>query len=191
MSGKTKKISYRGTLPILAGMLILSGLLRTGGGVGAALALETAASEPAEAAAEPAPQEEYAAVIAALKTREERLLRREAQIEDRLQVLKVAEERFQSRLIELKSAEETLAATIARAKTASEDDVQRLTAMYETMKPKDAAILFEEMAPKFSAGFLARMKPQSAAAILAGLTPQKAYSISVILAGRNAETPTQ
>ncbi len=45
------------------------------------------------------------------------------------------------------------------------------------------------MAPEFAAGFLGRMRPDAAAAVLAGLKPDKAYSISVMIAGRNATAP--
>jgi flagellar motility protein MotE (MotC chaperone) len=35
------------------------------------------------------------------------------------------------------------------------------------------------------------MRADAAAAILAGLAPDQAYSISVVLAGRNANVPTE
>jgi flagellar motility protein MotE (MotC chaperone) len=57
------------------------------------------------------------------------------------------------------------------------------------MKPKDAAALFETMEPEFAAGFIARMLPDSAAKVMSGLDPKVAYTISVILAGRNASAP--
>jgi flagellar motility protein MotE (MotC chaperone) len=47
------------------------------------------------------------------------------------------------------------------------------------------------MDPVFAAGFLGRMRSDAAAAILAGLPPELAYSISVVLAGRNASVPTE
>ncbi|MEP4475030.1 MAG: hypothetical protein ABJ024_08265, partial [Lentilitoribacter sp.] len=78
---------------------------------------------------------------------------------------------------------------MALANTAAEDDLVRLTAVYENMKPKDASALFEQMEPGFAAGFLGRMRADAAAGILSGLSPQVAYSISVILAGRNADIP--
>ena len=80
-------------------------------------------------------------------------------------------------------------ATLSLADEASEKDILRLTSVYENMKPKDAAILFEQMEPNFAAGFLGRMRPDIAAEILSGLSPEVAYSISVILAGRNANVP--
>ena len=78
---------------------------------------------------------------------------------------------------------------MAYADTAAEGDLARLTAVYENMKPKDAAALFEEMDPDFAAGFLGRMRADSAAGIMAGLSPPVAYSVSVLLAGRNANVP--
>jgi flagellar motility protein MotE (MotC chaperone) len=51
--------------------------------------------------------------------------------------------------------------------------------------------LFETMAPDFAAGFLARMRPEAAAAVLSGMTPGAAYTVSVLLAGRNALVPRE
>jgi flagellar motility protein MotE (MotC chaperone) len=45
------------------------------------------------------------------------------------------------------------------------------------------------MDPEFAAGFLSRMQPAAAAAVLAGMAPDSAYSISVLIAGRNALAP--
>jgi flagellar motility protein MotE (MotC chaperone) len=91
----------------------------------------------------------------------------------------------------LEDAEARLSGTISRVETGAEDDISRLTAVYENMKPKEAAELFSQMAPDFAAGFLARMRPDAAAAIMAGLTPRAAYAISVVLAGRNAGAPRE
>ena len=87
----------------------------------------------------------------------------------------------------LEQAEEDLRATMAQADKAAETDIDQLTAVYENMKPDQASALFQMMEPSFAAGFLGRMRSDAAAAILAGLEPDLAYSISVVLAGRNAE----
>ena len=87
--------------------------------------------------------------------------------------------------------EAKLRATLAVADGAAEADVERLTAVYQAMKPKDAAALFETMSPDFAAGFLGRMAPESAAAILSGMSAEAAYGISVIVAGRNAKAPKE
>jgi len=94
-------------------------------------------------------------------------------------------------LEELAAAETNLKEVLALADGAAEQDIARLTAVYEAMKPADAAKIFDAMAPDFAAGFLGRMQPAAAAAVLAGMAPDKAYSISVLIAGRNAMVPKQ
>ncbi len=138
------------------------------------------------------PDSNLAVVLAELREREARVSAREAALETRLQALAVAEDQISKNIAALTRAEDELAATMALADTAAEDDLSRLTAVYENMKPKEAAPLFEAMdPPQFAAGFLGgRMRPDAAASILAGLDPKTAYAISVILAGRNAAVPT-
>lgn len=125
---------------------------------------------------------EFAERRADLETRAEHLALREA-------TLRALDEQVRQSLARLADAERALSATMARAETAAESDIARLTAVYEKMKPKEAAELFGQMAPDFAAGFLARMRPDAAAAIMANLKPRSAYAISVVLAGRNANAP--
>lgn len=132
---------------------------------------------------------EISGLIDALSEREKQVSEREKQLEMRMQALSVADEEIEKRIQKLTKTEEGLRATLSLADEASEKDLFRLTSVYENMKPKDAAILFEEMEPNFAAGFLGRMRPDVAAQVMAGLSPQAAYSISVILAGRNASVP--
>ena len=132
---------------------------------------------------------DIAPLLAALAARESRIKEREAAIARRMQALSVAETEIDRKLSALEQAESELRDTIALANEAAEDDIARLTTVYSNMKPKNAAALFEEMAPEFAAGFLARMRPDAAAQIMAGLSPPAAYTISVILAGRNANVP--
>lgn len=180
----------RGGLFVLAAFLILSGVIRIGDGVGHAFA-ESPPDAPAAAPEGEActPDAGTAALLTALREREARLAEREAKAADHEQALKLAREEIDAKLADLVQAEEQLSATIAQADQAADKDVTALVTMYETMKPKDAARLFGEMEPDFAAGFLARMRPDAGAAILAGLDPDKAYSISVVLAGRNAKAP--
>lgn len=180
----------RNVLMIIALLLIGSALVRAGVGAGQALANNYAADTPSQSELEecdtPA---DFEALLSALKSREQLVQSRENQMRARVQALAVADREIEEKLARLAEAEEWLRATLALADTAAEDDIARLVAVYEAMKPKDAAILFEEMAPDFAAGFLGRMRPEAAAGVLAGLSPQAAYSLSVILAGRNASVP--
>lgn len=184
----------RGVLVVIATMLALSGLLRLGTGWGSAHASDAAAPR-AHAAEDHAGDcetpDDIARVLALLKDREARLAARESALEDRLQALAVAETQIARNMAALEEAETRLSATMAHASTAAEEDLARLTSVYENMKPKEAAPVFAAMDPKFAAGFLGRMRPDAAAAIMAGLEPETAYAISVLLAGRNALAPTE
>lgn len=176
----------RGALFIVAMLFATSGALRLGSGVGAALA--RAEDQPAP----PAPQascETPAALAEALSLREDRLAVREAAMNDRQAALALADAALSERLAQLEAMEAELRATLALADGAAEADIQRLTAVYQAMKPKDAAALFETMSPEFAAGFLGRMSPEAAAAILSGMSSEAAYGVSVIVAGRNAGAP--
>lgn len=179
----------RGAPVILALFLASSAALRIGSGIGAALANSTTsvADTPALPASDcPQPP---AALAKALASREAELNAREAAMEDRAAALKLADQTVQQRLKELQEAEVKLKSTLSLADGASEDDLKRLTAVYEAMKPADAAALFETMQPEFAAGFLGRMSPATAAAVFSGMKPETAYSISVLIAGRNALVP--
>ncbi|MCW1949951.1 MAG: hypothetical protein KIH44_001095 [Octadecabacter sp.] len=183
----------KSVLIFAAALLLASGGVRIGVGLGPAIAfaeeqMETGEIEQSEDQPQPP---EIEPLLAALQARESRVSEREVALENRIFALSAAEEEITKRLAELETAEQSLTAALSLSETANDDDIARLTAVYENMKPADAATLFEEMAPDFASGFLVRMRPESAAAILAGLEPQTAYSISVIIAGRNANAPTE
>jgi len=135
------------------------------------------------------PPVQISSLLEALQEREARVKEREQQQAMRKKALDIAQVEVERRIVALEQTEQKLRKTLAHAETAAEDDLARLTTVYENMKPKDAAALFEAMEPEFAAGFLARMRPDVAAKVMSGLDPQAAYSISAILAGRNARAP--
>ncbi|MBT9246890.1 hypothetical protein KM031_08980 [Gemmobacter fulvus] len=189
MSRQRKRAGHS-ILFLLALLLMASGALRIGTNLGQALAAEADTSE-AEASGPlncPAPP---AALAEALSQREATILVQEAALGQRLAALALTEQVIAARLAELTQAEEGLKATLALADGAAEEDVSRLTEVYQRMKPKDAALLFDAMDPQFASGFLGRMQPDAAAAILSGMRPDAAYALSVLLAGRNASVPKQ
>ena len=170
-----------GVLAVIAMLMIGSAAIRIGFEAGPALAK---GSDPAPSQArgsqpkQPGAQE----LLTELLRREDALKKREAALQDQA---------LETRLAALQEAEESLRQTLAFAEKAAETDLTRLTDVYQSMKPKDAAALFETMDPGFAAGFLSRMPPDSAAGVLAGLSPEAAYTISVIMAGRNAAAPQE
>ncbi len=188
-----KRMRARGSLMIIAGLMLASAALRVGAGAGQAFADD---SDQKELAAQntqvtcPA-AEDFDAMLAAFNSREARIDAQEMAIENRMQALKLADAEVARKLDELVQAESDLRDTLALADTAAEGDLDKLTKVYETMKPKQAAALFEEMDPNFAAGFLGRMRPEAAASIMAGLSPEAAHLYSVVLAGRNANVPKE
>ena len=198
---KRRKSPARGVLWIIALLLSTSGAIRLSGETGQAIALEVTQMagvseenppghggdmEPQSCSAEA----DITLVLNRLQEREALLEARELALAERLQALAVAEATISENLQALVAAETALKATMALADTAAEDDLIRLTAVYENMKAKEASELFQAMDPQFAAGFLGRMRPDAAASIMAGLDPQTAYTISVVLAGRNANVPS-
>lgn len=182
---------------VIAAMLVASVVIRLADGTGAAIAREI--GSVALGTDHPAGQvagdqcldlEGLDEMLAGLGNQRDELQARKEALDLREGDLKATELAVRQQLEKLATAEDELRDLIAMASTASENDVGQLTSVYENMKPKEAAAVFEEMAPDFAAGFLARMRPESAARILAGLKPSTAYSVSAILAGRNANAPT-
>lgn len=186
----------KGSLSWVAILLIASAGLRLAGNTGQAVALNTETdikASPGSGAVqyEILDDEGLRNMLLALQKREADLVEKEDQMRQRLQALQTVDDEVSEKIIELEQAEEQLRATLTIAETAAEDDIVRLTLVYENMKPKQAAALFEEMDPNFAAGFLGRMRPDAAAAIMAGLSAEAANLYSVILAGRNAKAPKE
>lgn len=196
MAKKAKKPTAkkgRGTIAVLSLLLLGSAALRL-----VASAEEVWAANPPAQHEEPEQEiaqhtsealSDLAPLLEAIQQREEAVARKEVEIEQRMRALEIADGKIEERLGALRKAQSDLRDTMSLASTAAEDDLSRLTAVYENMKPKIAAALFQEMDPEFAAGFLGRMKPNAAAAVMAGMPAQNAYAISAILAGRNANVP--
>lgn len=190
----------RGTLSIIACLLIGSALVRATVGAGQAWANVEGQfmSQPTSTDHAASPnlgeckvEDDLEAMLAALTEREKRLEQREEKVQKRIETLAMADREISNRMLELQQIEEDLSRTLAMSDQAAEKDIGKLVSVYENMKSKDAAALFEEMDPNFAAGFLARMQPEAAAGVMAGLSPTAAYTISVVLAGRNAEAPKE
>lgn len=193
---KRKRKSGRGALLILSVVFVLSAGARLLSGTGTAIARElsqlAAASNDADThSASCEPDSATATLLKSLQNREAKISTEEKFLSQKMKAFELAKAEFTQNMAALKHAEERLAATMAIASSAAQDDLDKLTAVYESMKPKEAAALFEQMSPDFAAGFLARMRSDVAAPVLAGLKPETAYTISVILAGRNANAPSE
>jgi len=180
-----------GVLTLISALMISSAIIRLGLEAGPALARGPDPSEVSTHSAGSDEKPDMQALLAELLRREAAVKQRESVLRDRERALEIANEAIATRLSALQEAEASLRETLAVADKAAETDLTRLTDVYQNMKPKDAAALFETMDPVFAAGFLSRMPPEAAAGVMAGLSPEAAYTISVVMAGRNANAPTE
>ncbi len=191
MIKSTAQTAPKGALISIVAILLLSGLLRLGG-VGLAVANESQDFDVKQQNMEKRPDNtapDLNALLEMIATRTAALDAKEAKLQEKEYALNAARVLIDQNLVKLEAAEKRLEATIASVDGASEDDLDRLTSVYESMKPKVASQLFEQMNPEFAAGFLGRMAPQAAANIMSGLSSETGYAISVVLAGRNASAP--
>ncbi len=123
-------------------------------------------------------------LASAVKDRMHALDKRETHISDREAELKTYEAQVDKRLAELEEANNKLQASIKIVQDARDEDIQKLAAIYEGMKPAQAGSIINEMDAKFAAGLISSMNSEQAAQVVANMDSQKAYLVSVILANR-------
>jgi flagellar motility protein MotE (MotC chaperone) len=152
---------------------------------------ETVMPVSAEAPWRPAAGETSDSLLLAIRDREAQLDAKERSLADRAQALVVAEKKLQEQLTAFETARRNLEGTLAQADKAAERDIDRMTTVYENMKPADAAVIFEQMDVNFAAGLLARMRPEVTASVLAGMQPEAAYAVTLTIASRNSAVPTE
>lgn len=135
--------------------------------------------------------EDADALLVAIREREAQLDAEAARLADRAQNLNVAEAKLAEQLAAFERAQRNLEETLAMADKAAERDIDRMTKVYEAMKPEDAARIIERMDVSFAAGLMARMRPEIAADVLTGMEPDAAYAVTLTIASRNTGVPTE
>jgi len=128
-------------------------------------------------------------ILEELQRREALILAADAEIMDRTLQLQEYEQEIEKQIQILEQAQIKLDDTLTLARDSAKEDLTHLAEIYENMRSDDAAALFSEMAPEISAGFIGVLDPEIAAKIMSGLDARQANQISIILAGRNADTP--
>lgn len=176
-------------LVLLAVVFLAAGMSRLGLGVAHVIAAEQS-TEMVLAGAESGPSgADPGDLFEALRAREARITEAEAALAARSAQMRAAEQELAAQIEALQTAEARLSATLQMTESAAEDDLLRLTTVFENMKPQQASDLFAQMDTEFAAGFIARLRPDFAGEVMAGLDPVIAYAISAVLAGRHARTP--
>ena len=169
---------------------LVSAATATGGAEPAAAAMPAAppqASPPATAKppednVPPSVSDGERTVLLELRQRRQELDAREATLAARESVLTAAEEKLTARVAELQALQKKLEGLEAARKEREDTSWQGLVKVYESMKPRDAAVIFNDLELPVLLQLVDRMKGAKAAPILAAMQPDKARDLTAKLA---------
>ena len=99
-------------------------------------------------------------------------------------LIKAAEKRLEAKVGELKDVESRIKTETDTRDKAEKERMKGLVAMYENMKPKDAARIFDRLDLKVLLDVAGRINPRRMADILANMSPEAAERLTVEFASR-------
>jgi flagellar motility protein MotE (MotC chaperone) len=109
---------------------------------------------------------------------------REQQLEEREVLLRAAEQRLVEKQTELTSTKEEIIALLKQQDKEEKAKITQLVAIYENMKPKDAANIFNELEMPVLLQVIKNMKERKVAPVIASMSAEKARSLTKELADR-------
>lgn len=137
----------------------------------------------------PSPSER--ALAERLSERREEMEARQRELDMREKLLETAEKRLEGRVGELKASEDK-AETTRGSQAGSETQVlKNLVIMYEAMKPRDAARVFDRLPADVLVSVVQQMNPRKMSEVLASMSPEAAEKLTVALASRARQRPTE
>lgn len=122
------------------------------------------------------------AVLERLASRRSELETYEQQLAMRALVVEAAEKRIDERQATLKSIEDQIGALVEQRKQMEEGQFAGIVAMYEAMKPKDAAKIFDNLDVDVLLRVAKMMSPRRLSPILAEMTTSRAQELTVRMA---------
>ena len=130
------------------------------------------------------------AILERLSDRRQQLDARNEELEMRENLLKAAEKRVEARVAELKDLEAKVKTVLDQRDQNELKRFKSIVAMYEAMKPKDAARIFDRLDLKILVDVATQMKPAIMSAIMAQMSPEAAERLTVELAHRASTQQT-
>ena len=127
------------------------------------------------------------AVLERLGERRDALDSRETELNMREDLIAAAEKRLDERTAALKALEDKINALVAEKKTAEQQQFVAIVAMYEQMKPKDAATIFNQLEMPVLLKVARAMSPRKMGPILARMDPMKAKNVTDGMAAEGAQ----
>ncbi|WP_423212554.1 MotE family protein [Paracoccus yeei] len=145
-------------------------------------------AEPAELMAGCTDVPEAAALADTLRQRGLRIERYMQDIDRQKAELAVAQKQLTDRLIELRKLRKQISDHDSGVRQAQTDDISRLIAVYDQMKPEQAAVVLSNLPPDFAAQILVRVQPETGARIMAAVEPGQAAVLTSYMGSVRART---
>ncbi len=118
-------------------------------------------------------------ILKNLSSRRAKLDLWEQEIERQANLLKATEKKLDKKLSDLKFLEKEVKDLLVFYEAKEDAKTERLVAIYENMKPKDAAQIFEVLDMNVLLPVFFRMKEGKIASILSNMTPKRSTEITV------------
>lgn len=128
---------------------------------------------------------EAVALAEELRDRALRIERYMESIDQRKADLADAESALRKRLAELKSQKGGIQSRRSAASDAVRSDIERLVAVYDQMKPAEAAAVLTNLPADFAAEILMRVRPETGARIIASVEPRQAALLTAEMGARS------
>jgi flagellar motility protein MotE (MotC chaperone) len=128
-------------------------------------------------------------VLRQLAKRRDELAARERALDDREAMLKATEQRISAQAEQMKQMKAEYQQMRTQRDEAAEASLRRLVAVYEAMKPDEAARIFETMEGSVLLDVVMRMGERRLAPILAQMSPARAQALTIAMAHRRAIVP--
>jgi flagellar motility protein MotE (MotC chaperone) len=132
------------------------------------------------------------ALLERLQERRQELDSRSRDLDMRENLIKAAEKRIDAKAMELKDLQSKVDTSVGNRDAAEASRFKSIVAMYENMKPKDAARIFDRLDLKVLIEVTTQMNPRKMSDILGQMAPESAERLTVELANRasaQARTP--
>ncbi|MFB9969033.1 MotE family protein [Pseudoroseomonas cervicalis] len=125
----------------------------------------------------------------ALRSRREALDERERLLAMREAVVAAAEQRLQARLDQLAGLQARLEENERQTRLRDDAHWASLAKLYETMRPREAALVFNELDLPLLAQIVNRMREQKAAPVFGAMEPERVRALTAELARMRAARP--
>ncbi|MBU2956823.1 hypothetical protein Q4511_14875 [Paracoccus sp. 1_MG-2023] len=151
--------------------------------------LLSAVAEPPELLEGCSDVPEAVALAEELRDRALRIERYMASIETQKAELAQAETTLRERLAELRTQKGAITAGRQGDTQAVRTDIDKLIAVYDQMKPAEAAAILTNLPADFAAEILMRVRPEAGARIIAAVEPRQAALLTAQMGARSVRNP--